>query len=236
MIFLSLVNINEYDRINKDEASLSSNRRLKISRIRPEKSRRLSVCAEIALIRAVRGYTGEEVKLPLDIEEEEGGRGKLYFSMESPYHGKLFFSLSHAGDFASAAVSDHDIGLDIEITERKIPKYLDKIFSPSLYSEFCKIEDEEARISFFFEKWTSLESYMKLTGEGIYLNTKTIETGPSGQISSTGSDIRGFIHGCTELLEENGIYGYKCSLCSANAEESFTFLLFPSALTPVSGS
>lgn len=227
MIVLSLVNIDKLNEKNFDEASLSSNRRLKLSRLRPEKSRKLCICAEIALIEAIREFTGEPVNLPLDIEEEQGGRGKLFFGPASPYCGSLFFSLSHAGEIAAAAVSDHDLGMDLEKSERNLPKHVNKILDPDIYREYSALKGESAQKNFFYESWTSLESYMKFTGEGLCLKTTKIKISPERLISSPESDIRGYVHSCSDILADSGIADYKCNICSAQREESVALHLFP---------
>ena len=220
MIILSLVNINKLNEMTFNEASLSNNRRLKLSRLRPENSRKLCICAELALIEAIREFTGEEVKLPLDIEEEQGGRGKLFFGKESPYCGRLFFSLSHAGDTAAAAVSDHDLGMDLEKSGRNLPKHIDRILDPDICRMYSTLKEENEQKAFFYEAWTSLESYMKFTGQGLYLQTTKIKISPEGLISSPESDIKGYVHSCSWLLAENGIADYKCNICSVQKEES----------------
>lgn len=92
-------------------------------------------------------------------------------------HGKpylegnpFFFSLSHSGDYVLCAVSDREIGADIQKTdctgkcrERQLA---DRFFSPAEAQRLRQYSDAEAA-SYFYTLWTRKEAYGKLTGAGV---------------------------------------------------------------------
>ena len=77
--------------------------------------------------------------------------GKPYFAGRSD----LFFSLSHTRTHVLVALSEHEIGADIETHRPITAKLRDRLFTP---------EEQEAFT--FFEGWTLREAVFKLTGEG----------------------------------------------------------------------
>lgn len=91
--------------------------------------------------------------------------GKERFEIKYNKNGKplcdfCFFSISHSGDFAAAAVSDKPIGVDIQISDgfKKREKYM--LFSPA-ENEFVNAKDPENR---FYTIWTCKEAYIKAEG------------------------------------------------------------------------
>lgn len=91
--------------------------------------------------------------------------GKERFEIKYNKNGKplcdfCFFSISHSGDFAAVAVSDNQVGVDIQIPGgfKKREKYM--LFSPA-ENEFVNAKDSENR---FYTLWTSKEAYIKAEG------------------------------------------------------------------------
>ena len=91
--------------------------------------------------------------------------GKERFEIKYNKNGKplcdfCFFSISHSGDFAAVAVSDNQVGVDIQIPGgfKKREKYM--LFSPA-ENEFVNAEDPENR---FYTLWTRKEAYIKAEG------------------------------------------------------------------------
>ena len=74
-------------------------------------------------------------------------------------HPEIKFSLSHTENFAIAAFSDHEIGIDCESSDREIPaRVLNKLFTKK---ETLSFECEPILL------WTAKESVSKLTGCGV---------------------------------------------------------------------
>lgn len=99
-----------------------------------------------------------DAPLPLSYQYKENG--KPYFK-KYPY----YFSLSHSGDHVVCALSEREVGADLQIhraagLERLAVRY----FSAAEVDAFRQTEDREA---FFFRLWARKEAYGKLTGKGI---------------------------------------------------------------------
>lgn len=102
---------------------------------------------------------GEPRELVLDY----GKKGKPYLK-EYPY----FFNLSHSGEYVLCAVSDQEIGADIQqCVSMDVERLARRFFS----TEECKVlaayETESEKQQFFFRQWARKEAYGKLIGEGI---------------------------------------------------------------------
>ncbi len=101
-----------------------------------------------------------------DINFGYGDKGKPFLLNDE----KIHFNISHSKDMVICGVSDTDIGVDIENTNRKSKNYLDianRFFSRSEYN-FVKT----GSIQDFFKIWTLKESYVKAIGTGITIPLK----------------------------------------------------------------
>lgn len=153
MVKVVIQNIEDLD---VNSVILSSVRQEKISNYKQEQAILLSIAAEVALNKAVREVYPDTV-LPLSYYYDD--KGKPYFSDID-----LHFSLSHSGNFAVCAVSDKEIGVDIEKIRDVNPGVADRYFTV----EECEyILSAENMKKAFFEIWTKTESRVKLTGKGI---------------------------------------------------------------------
>ena len=87
-------------------------------------------------------------------------RGKPYFE-DSPLH----FSISHTQYHAFCAISEHNIGIDAEETDRNINvKLAEKILSPTEKAQFHAAPDKRLALLKF---WVLKEAAAKLSGEGL---------------------------------------------------------------------
>ena len=81
-----------------------------------------------------------------------------------PISSLIYFNISHSNGIVVIALSnDSNIGVDLELI-RPINKHIIKRISNE--EEFKYIIDDES----FFKIWTSKESYLKMSGEGITNN------------------------------------------------------------------
>ena len=101
------------------------------------------------------------------LEIMRNAHGKPYFKNIPDFH----FNISHSGDFLAIAISNRDVGIDIE-----------KIRKPDfrITKRFCSDEQayitETDSINRFFEVWTKKEACLKYKGTGLSggLNTFSI--------------------------------------------------------------
>lgn len=135
---------------------LSSYRLGRLERIKPSGQRALSFGAELLLIESLK--TLGEPELPLDIYTGPGGKPGL---REGPC-----FSLSHSGELVFCALSDVQVGCDVQKLPEAEP-------SPRLL-ERCLCERErrlysesENKRELFTVLWGLKESYAKMDGAGL---------------------------------------------------------------------
>ena len=77
----------------------------------------------------------------------------------------VFVSISHSGGLCLAAVSDSEIGADLQLSDREERRMLalaGRYFSPD---ELVYVNESPA--DRFYEIWCKKESYLKYTGEGL---------------------------------------------------------------------
>lgn len=168
--------------IQKLEALLDEERLLKYRKIKSEKAALQSLGAGLLLQVALREYllersvlgkqrlTPEAILEYLQKEAEEGREksgGRIQIQYRHGAEGKpyfanfpLFFSLSHSGDFVFCAVSEREIGADLQEETDADWETLSRRF-------FSVRERERLSKELFFRIWCRKEAYAKLTGEGL---------------------------------------------------------------------
>lgn len=91
-------------------------------------------------------------------------KGKPYFE-----NNPFFFSISHSNNLVVCAISDYEIGIDVEMINSFNPKLINRICSPD---EKQYISDSTEN---FYKVWTAKEAYSKLIGLGISMGLKNIK-------------------------------------------------------------
>ncbi len=86
--------------------------------------------------------------------------GKPVLANEPDVH----FNLSHSGNLAVCAVSDHPVGVDVELLQDMDPGVAGMCFQPV---ERRWIRDAEDQARAFTRLWTRKESFLKLAGDGL---------------------------------------------------------------------
>lgn len=112
----------------------------------------------------------------------------------------VFFSISHSGDFVACAVSDKEIGIDVERIRSIRFRAAEKFSSDS---EIKYIGNDLNR---FFRVWTLKEAFFKCKGTGLGADIKSVCFGFDGEkITCSESGY--------ELFSSCSDDGYICSVC-----------------------
>lgn len=136
---------------------LPEQRKLKINKLRFEKDKNLSLGAWVLLDKMFSEY-GMDIK---DYEIRENEYGKPYFK-----DCTLNFNISHSGKYAVVAVSDNEVGVDIEILQKKQNNIADRFFHKSEIDFLNQFSGEEYDFE-FTKMWTEKEAYIKAVGSGM---------------------------------------------------------------------
>lgn len=147
----------------KDEAlflsryqNVSMERRKKIDQFLFKKDKMLSLAAELLLEEALRRAGVHNWKI------HYGDNGK-------PYIDGLYFNLSHSGEQVMCAVSEREVGCDVEkVTDIEL-EIAGRFFYGTEYDRIMEQTTVQGRCDMFFRLWTLKESFMKATGLGMKL-------------------------------------------------------------------
>lgn len=102
----------------------------------------------------------ESLEAPLPFSYRYGQGGKPYFE-NYPY----YFNLSHSGDYVVCALSEREVGIDIqEHRGAALERVAQRYFSPAEVFALMQAQD---RAALFFRLWARKEAYGKLIGKGI---------------------------------------------------------------------
>lgn len=90
-----------------------------------------------------------------------------------PICDKCFFNLSHSGRYVLLAVSDSEVGCDIE--QNRIKKYLGLGKIVFCENEMRRLETSADRMTEFYRLWTKKESLLKCMGDGFHRAPKSVD-------------------------------------------------------------
>ena len=183
-------------------SAASKERRQRIGRLRFQGDQLRSLGVESLLLHALSdaGFSRDALALAY------GPNGKPYL----PKADGFFFNASHDGVYAMLAVSDAEIGCDIEQIEPVRDRLAARVLTPGEYAAFLAC-DLDRRDELFFRYWVSKESCMKLTGEGL-------KADPASYEIVFGSPTRVYRNGVQQpfaLFESGEISGYRYAVSGA---------------------
>lgn len=161
----------EADRLNADAYALSEYRRKRINVTKVPIKKQQGICAELLLYEALK-KAAPEIALPPEIGVNK--HGKPYLK-----DGDMFFSLSHSGALAFCAVSEHELGADIQQIFPYDRRLALRFFTPGerKYIESCPDAD-----SAFTRVWALKESYIKALGLGFSKPLSSFDLCPEGEL------------------------------------------------------
>lgn len=147
--------------------SMPEERRARCENYRFENDRRLCAFAYSVLCRLLTeaGLPREKFVFERDDNDKPFLKGK-----------ELFFSVSHSGTYVAAAVSDGEIGIDIEAVKPVSASVIKRVCAPAELSFVAGESEPEGKVTDksvlerFFMVWTFREAYGKYTGKGLSEN------------------------------------------------------------------
>ena len=180
----------------------SRDRKRKVDRLRQPEDKRRSLGAERLLRLALRCAGAE----PADLAFYYNDAGKP--CLTHPEH--VYFSLSHSGEYVLCAVSDREIGCDIQkITDVRLA-LAKRFFTDEEAAHIAGQPSAAAQTDLFFRYWTLKESFIKARGWGLTMPLASFrvalgEDGAAIDAAAIGPPYRGKDFG--------DIPGYRCAVC-----------------------
>jgi 4'-phosphopantetheinyl transferase len=152
---------------------LSSEEQQRAARFRISEARHRFILARVML----RHQLGKEIGIaPESVFFATGKHGKPRLDIpgaDQPPH----FNLTHSGGFVALAISDGEVGIDIENLRpvSTAQRLAQRFFSPEERKHVFEL-DGEARDRAFLRIWTQKEAYLKATGLGVGMPLRGVET------------------------------------------------------------
>ncbi len=177
-------------------------RRRKADRFLFGKDRRLCV-GVWALLREALEDLGEN---PDSAEIGTGKNGKPFLR-----DSRVRFNMSHSEERVACAVSDSDVGCDVEMVKYAGLDIAGRFFHGSEYEDIAAAEGTGDMPALFCRYWTLKESFMKATGLGMSLplDSFRIDLGDPIRVDQK-VDSREY-----RFKEYDPRDGYRCAVCSA---------------------
>lgn len=162
MIKLAYLNVENLD-LEKSYKMLPQKRKDKVDFYRFDKDKKLSAGAYLLLkkLLAEIGIDNFEIKFRK--------YGKAYISNRE----NIYFNMSHSRKFVACAISDKEVGIDIEYNDPTIDLNIARNYFYN--QEYESIMNAKNPSDEFFRYWVLKESYMKYTGLGFNLDLDNFE-------------------------------------------------------------
>ena len=151
-------------------------RREKIDILKRRGDKIRSLGAGVLLYRAL-----ESVGVDKNAEIAVGKNGKPFLKDFKNVH----FNLSHSGDLVMCAISEFEVGCDVELVKSGRLDVAERFFTPEEREFICLGYDEKTKNESFFRLWTLKESFIKANGAGLSLpmNVFSVLPGENGTCS-----------------------------------------------------
>lgn len=150
------------------------------------------------LVKLLLGKIGEK-----DISFNTSKYGKPYL-----LGNKLYFNISHSKQKVAVALSNGEVGIDIEKISNPNLKIVDRFFTYDEKNFIFSCKDKLKIAERFYVVWTLKESYLKYKGIGLKQSLKSF----GFNILSTGEATLCLVEDC--IFNNKRIDGYIISCCS----------------------
>ena len=137
--------------------------------------------------------------------------GKPYF-----VNSDIKFNISHSGMFVIMAVSDYNLGIDIQKIKEDKHRIAEKSFLASECEYINEIEDEKVMQQRFCEVWTLKEAYLKNIGIGLRKPLNSFEI----QLGGDAPSIKGKIDYHFVQFKINDLY--MVAICTDTKDTEFS--------------
>jgi phosphopantetheine--protein transferase-like protein len=124
-----------------------------------------SVWTELLLIYALSKH--QEVTLPLNIKTTKNGKPYL--------DNGVNFSVTHSNPIYMIAVSEHEVGIDMEIIGENNEKLAKRFMSDKEYQTYKELNDTN-KPYYLYQLWTAKEALIKMIGGSVTMDMKLIDT------------------------------------------------------------
>lgn len=169
-------------------------------RTRAQSGRRMENIASAAVLDEAFSAHGFREK---DAEFIYGQYGKPYVRGNN-----IFFNLSHSGEYAVCAVSDKEVGIDIQQKGALKMKVARRCFTENECGYILGQPDSEMAADMFYRLWSLKESFVKAVGKGFNLPFKSFEIIPGEKVEVIHS-----FNGKNYEFTERDIDNYKLAAC-----------------------
>lgn len=185
---------------------MPNSRKGKLDALRQDADRRRSLGAGILLKRELLQYNiawnDENV-----IEEAQG---KLRLK-----DGEVQFNLSHSGNYAVAAFTEMEVGVDIEQCGQANMKITKRFFHEKEQAILAQARTREEQDQMFFRLWTLKESFLKVNGEGMRLPMNSFAIHLENEKRTVEEDVlTGHYEFAEYAIEDNSNEQYRIAVCA----------------------
>lgn len=204
-----MLQIYMYDMRKLDDEAEYEKMYERASKSRQEKAlrgrRKEHIGAAAVLDMALREYGLSEKNTELTY----GEHGKPYIVNRADTDSDIYFNISHSGDYVVCAVSDREVGIDIQKIGAAKKNIAERYFTQNEYMHIMNQPDEKSQNELFYRIWALKESFVKAVGTGMSLAFDSFEIKIDDYVTVSQS-----YNDSEYEFEERSIPGYVVAICS----------------------
>ncbi len=201
--FFNITVLRNRDVFNEKLKEVDESRIKKIKRLKNTDDRLRSLGAGL-LVNFVKKHYNVHEKLKMD------KFGKPYFE-----NAKIHFNISHSGNFVVMAVSNYNIGVDVQRMKLVRNRVAEKNFLPKECEYINELEDDQVKQQRFCEIWTIKEAYLKHQGIGLRKPLNSFE------VDMTGKTPMLVDHKDLRIIQFKMDTRYVVAICADQKDEKF---------------
>jgi len=159
-----------------------------------------------------------------------------YGNAQKPYllsHPHIHFNISHSGRWVVVAVSEREVGIDVERVKKVNLGIAERFFSEMEKHQLFSLP-EAAQMDYFFDLWTLKESFLKAIGTGLTkpLKSFTVVKNHNGFSLSENDEMETIALKQIEISEN-----YKLAVCSCgdSVDETLCIVELPQIIDFLKG-
>lgn len=201
--YLYILNINNFNDKDYNYAfnKVSEYRKTKTNKCINDSDKKLSIYAELLL-----RYALDSLNIQSRFEFSFNEYDKPYLEDTG-----IYFNISHCGHYVICAVSQDEIGCDIELIKEYNDKVAKEFLNEKEYQTLSSVTSLDKKANTYYRLWTLKESFVKNIGIGmsVPLNSFSFELLNDVQIRQT-------INNNEYFFDEIELKDYKCAVCNSN--------------------
>ncbi len=138
-------------------------------------------------------------------------------------YNDIYYNISHSGRYVMCGISNSEIGVDIERTDKMRLNVAKRYFCESEYEHIVSMDTDEMKREMFYRYWVLKESFVKAVGKGVSIPFSSFEFSISDN-EETAPVVSQLIDDNKYIFKEFSLNGYRAAVCATEEPRGITYI------------